>query len=58
MLSPLSVPETGIVPMLCPFFLHNEIFLSSPALATTKSAKTEPTNSDQSLLPKNCSAKP
>jgi hypothetical protein len=24
--------------MLCPFLRHNEIFLSSPALATTKSA--------------------
>lgn len=38
MLSPLSAPATGIVPMLCPFLRHNEIFLSSPALATTKSA--------------------
>lgn len=39
MLSPLSVPATGIVPKLCPFLCHNDIFLSSPALTTTKSAK-------------------
>lgn len=41
MLSPVSVPATGIVPMLCPFFLQRDIFLSSPALATTKSAEGE-----------------
>ena len=37
MFSPLSLPKTGIVPIICPFFRHREIFLSSPALATTKS---------------------
>lgn len=42
MLSPISLPATGIVPRLCPFLRHNDIFLSSPALATTKSITIAP----------------
>lgn len=40
MLSPQSVPATGTVHILCPFCRHKDIFLSSPALATTKSVIT------------------
>jgi len=36
-LSPESEAEMGIVPMLWPFLRYSVIFLSSPALATTKS---------------------
>ena len=51
MLSPLSAPATGIVPMLCPFLRHNEIFLSSPALAITISATKSHTKMYQTKAP-------
>jgi hypothetical protein len=38
-LSSASPPGCGTTPTLCPFFIHSEILQSSPALATTKSAK-------------------
>jgi len=47
LLSTLSIPATGIVPILCPFFLHKEILLSSPALATTKSVKKHKSHKNQ-----------
>lgn len=48
-LSPPSLPAVGIVPILCPFLRHKEIFLSSPALATTKS-KTIAFSIEKSLV--------